>query len=112
MEWFQAKNTSLEFSELAKELDKTNHAFYTRSLMPFVPYEDSSDYELLVAFAPSPTKEEVAMARKLRASPGRSLPCGLHTNLVCSGRSRSLPLESEELLRSLFYLNITFPLFR
>jgi hypothetical protein len=72
MKWFEAEKKVLEFSKFEEELELKNHDFYSHSVMPFVPYDDSVDYELLVAFAPSPTKQEVMLAKKLRASPGRS----------------------------------------
>lgn len=72
MEWFGHDKTPLEFGKFGEELKRKNRDFYKASVMPFVPYEDLADYELLVAFAPSPTKQEVILAKKLGGSPGRS----------------------------------------
>lgn len=63
-EWFMDDETKFKSSEFGKEVRGKNHEFYTKSVLPFAPYESSVDYELLVAFAPAPTKMEVAMAKK------------------------------------------------
>jgi 20S proteasome alpha/beta subunit len=69
-DWFMDDNTKFKASEFGKELRSTNHAFYKKSVLPFVPYESSVDYELLVGFAPSPTRMEIAMAKKFGGAVG------------------------------------------
>jgi hypothetical protein len=69
--WFGDKTYAFDPEKFGEELRNRNYDFYERSVMPFVPYEESVDYELLACYAPAPTPQEIALAERLRATPGK-----------------------------------------
>jgi hypothetical protein len=87
MDWFSNDKTQFEVDKFGEELRSKNHDFYQRSVLPFAPYLESVDYELLVALAPAPTVEEIALAKELGGLPGK------HPNLWTSHKLSVLKEE-------------------
>jgi hypothetical protein len=70
VEWFRSDAAKFKTGEIGEELRRRNHEFYKRSVLPFLPYEESVDYELLICFDPAPTRGDIALAAQLRGIPG------------------------------------------
>jgi hypothetical protein len=71
VDWFRAKGTDFEASAFGEELRRKNYEFYKRSVLPFAPYEESVDYELLACFYPAPTEGDIALASAIGGIPGK-----------------------------------------
>jgi hypothetical protein len=71
VDWFNADKTDFKADTFGEELRRRHHEFYKRSVLPFAPYEESVDYELLVCFDPAPTPGDIALAAKVGGTPGK-----------------------------------------
>jgi hypothetical protein len=78
IEWFKNDKAQLDPEEFGIKLGEKNYAFYEKSVLPFAPYEEGVDYELLTCFEAEPTAAEFAFASKIGGLPGQG--CELWTS--------------------------------
>jgi len=71
MEWFKNDATQFESAKFQEEFETKNYEFYQKFVLPFSPYEEAVDYELIACFYPAASAEEIAFAAKIGATPGR-----------------------------------------
>jgi hypothetical protein len=78
IEWFKNDQVQFDPKKFGEELRTKNHAFYESSVLPFAPYQEEVNYELLTCFAPSLTAGEIRFASKLGLMPQKE--CELWTS--------------------------------
>ncbi len=78
IDWFKDDKAKFSAEKIEEEIRNKNYAFYEKSVLPFAPYEQDADYELLACFGAAPTAVEVALASKLGGLPGKG--CELWTS--------------------------------
>src|SRR5882724_9735501 len=71
MDWFRSDDADIKQGTIGEDLRRKNHEFYKRSVLPFAPYEESVDYELLVCFDPTPSRAEIKLAAALGGLAGK-----------------------------------------
>lgn len=72
VEWFSDDKSDITGSTFGEDLRRKHYEFYKRCVLPFAPYEEPVDYELLVCFDSAPTRGDIAFAAQIGGIPGKA----------------------------------------